>query len=38
MTASGTSPRYDISLENVPSGASAESLGWLPREARGRRP
>jgi hydroxypyruvate isomerase len=31
---------YDgfIGLEYAPSGASADSFGWLPREARGRRP
>jgi hydroxypyruvate isomerase len=27
-----------VGLEYVPSGASAESFGWLPREARGGRP
>jgi hydroxypyruvate isomerase len=31
---------YDgyVGLEYAPSGASADSFGWLPREARGRRP
>jgi hydroxypyruvate isomerase len=27
-----------VGLEYAPSGATAESFGWLPREARGRRP